>query len=52
MNFAFDYSVFLVCACLIYPPLFWQLYSHMLRQRQKKLAPVAPASRGSKKKNT
>ena len=36
-NVAFDYPSFLTVLCFFYPPLFWQLYSHMLKQRYKKL---------------
>lgn len=36
-NFAFDYSYFLMGLLVLYPLLWWNMYSYMLRQRQKKL---------------
>jgi very-long-chain (3R)-3-hydroxyacyl-CoA dehydratase len=36
-NFGFDYHTFLLIVLACYGPLFLQLYSHMLRQRGKKL---------------
>mmetsp|Transcript_3124 Transcript_3124/g.19264 ORF Transcript_3124/g.19264 Transcript_3124/m.19264 type:complete len:209 (-) Transcript_3124:2410-3036(-) len=43
-NFAFDYHNFVVGLLLLYPFLWWSLYSYMLRQRKKKV--------GRKKKQT
>jgi len=36
-NFSWDYHAFLIVVLLAYAPLFLQLYTHMLRQRRKKL---------------
>ena len=36
-NFGFDYVVFLQITLLVYPLLWWQLFSTMLRARAKKL---------------
>lgn len=39
-NAAFDYATFLRCVLLAYPFLWWQLYSMLLGQRRKRLAPA------------
>ena len=39
LNFACDYSAFLVLVLGCYPFLFSSMYSHMLRQRRRKLGP-------------
>lgn len=36
-NFSFDYGVFLKLLLVVYPVLWWQLYSMLLRQRKKKV---------------
>jgi len=36
-NFAFDYHNFVICLLLLYPFLWWSLYSYMWRQRKKKV---------------
>lgn len=48
-NFTFEYHVFIMVVLALYPFLWWQLYSSLLRSRSKKLklAPQGPASSGS-----
>ncbi|KAI8469875.1 MAG: tyrosine phosphatase-like protein [Monoraphidium minutum] len=48
LNFAFDYEVFMTVVLLLYPYLWWGLYSTLLRQRRKKLAPVGGATAAGK----
>jgi len=36
-NFGFDYAVFMRIILLLYPLLWWQLFSMLLRQRRKRL---------------
>ncbi|KIY98543.1 hypothetical protein MNEG_9418 [Monoraphidium neglectum] len=43
-NFAFDYATFIAVVLLLYPYLWWGLYSTLLRQRRKKLSPPPTAA--------
>jgi very-long-chain (3R)-3-hydroxyacyl-CoA dehydratase len=44
-NFAFDYVTFLNGLLVVYPFLFYSLYSYMFTQRKKKLGPVENAKK-------
>jgi hypothetical protein len=45
LNFAFDYHTFLVGLLLVYPFLWWQLYSMLLGQRKKRISGQAAAKK-------
>ena len=47
-NFSFDYGMFLKLLLVVYPVLWWQLYSMLLRQRKKK---VGGGGGGGKKRD-
>lgn len=46
-NFAFSYSAFIKLVLLVYPFLWWQLYSQLLSQRRKKVG----SSGGARKRD-
>ena len=49
-NFGFDYGVFIKVLLVLYPFLWWQLFSMLLRQRRKRLGHGAGAGRAAPKK--